>query len=102
MERTETRTCELGTTSRIGYVHAATEDDLKAVDTRLRVQEKAMAVTQSKLGDVERTANHPEFTVGIKELRKQLQNQIALIGVLSALCLGLTISFMTVLIVEVL
>lgn len=85
----------------ISTVPMVKEEDLREVDARLRVEERTLAVTQSRLNDVERTANHPEFTVGIKEMRKQLQNQITLIGLISALCLGLTISFITVMITEV-
>ena len=87
--------------STISTIPVAKAEDLENVDARLRIGEKTLAVTQSRLDDVERTANHPEFTVGIKEMRKQLQSQITLIGLISALCLGLTISFITVMIAEV-
>lgn len=87
--------------SHLVYVEPASEDDLKEVDARLRIPEREMAVTQAGLADVRKIAEPPESTAGIRELRRQLQNQVTLIGVLSALCLGLTVSFVTVVLTEV-
>lgn len=74
-------------------------DGALVLQDRVNALERFEETAETELMDLTLRANHPEWCAGIKDMRRELQNQITLIGVLAGLCLGVALCMATVVLV---